>query len=492
MIDLLAESAGLFGPANFIIEGGKTSSFNEINVKATYLARILKYKYNISRGDHIVIISDNNLESILLIFALWKVGAVPVPLNTKLNAHEAENLLVFLSPRFIYIDPNIIFHPPAYSVEIKKDILFTPENSQYEKIKWPFDAIIPDLFSQNETALILFTSGSSGKPKGVELTFNNLRKSFENSNSVLNQNNKDRWLASLPFYHIGGFSIIIRSLLSGASFILPRSLSTEDLADEIKLRKPSLISFVSTQLKRFLEAGIYPNKTLRCILLGGGYIDDSLILQALENGWPVAKSYGATETSSLITFLNCKIDKDKISSAGKPLNNNQIYIVDDKKKILPPNNKGEIVVKGESCSTRYFNNPEESKNKFINEVYYTGDYGFIDESGYLFIEARRDDLIVSGGENINPLEIEKILKEFPDILNVAVFGEEDQEWGHIISAAIKTEPGKDIAAKELKEYLLTRISSFKIPKKFYFMDELPLSPLGKVLKSKLLELIKKQ
>jgi O-succinylbenzoic acid--CoA ligase len=492
MMDLIAESAGLFGPANFIIDEERTFSFNEINIKATYLARILKYKYNISRGDYTIIVSDNNLEFILLIFALWKAGSVPVPLNTKLNAKEIESILTFLSPRFIYIDPNITFHPPAYSVVIKKDVLFSEDNLLYEKIKWPFDAIIPDLFSQNETALILFTSGSSGKPKGVELTFNNLRKSFGNSNSVLNQSNKDRWLASLPFYHIGGFSIIIRALLSGASIVLSPSLTTEDLAAEIKSRKPSLISFVSTQLKRFLEAGIYPNKILRCVLLGGGYIDDGLILQALENKWPVAKSYGSTETSSLITFLSCKIEKDKISSAGKPLNNNQIFIVDEKKNILPPNSKGEIAVKGESCSVRYFNNPEETNNKFLDGIYYTGDHGFIDEDGYLFVEARRDDLIVTGGENVNPLEIEKVIKEFPGIINVSVFGEEDKEWGHIISAAVKIDPVKDFSTEMLKEYLLTKISSFKIPKKFYVVDEFPLSPLGKMLKDKLMEIIRKQ
>jgi len=492
MIDLLAESAALFGPANFITAGEKTFSYNEVNIKATYLARILKYKYNISRGDHTVVISDNNFEFMLLVFALWKVGSIPVPLNTKLNALEIDNLLAFLSPRFIYVDPKIIINPSANAVAVKKDILFDEDNSNYENIKWPFDNIIPDLFSQNETALILFTSGSSGKPKGVELTFNNLRKSFENCNSVLNQNSKDKWLASLPFYHIGGFSIIIRALLSGATLILPRSLKTEDLADEIKLRKPSLVSFVSAQLKRLLEAGIYPNKTLRYVLLGGGYFDDSLILQALENKWPIAKSYGSTETSSLITFLNCKTEKDKLPSAGKPLINNQIFIVDDKKKNLPANKKGEIIIKGESCSSRYFKNPEDSKNKFIDGVHYTGDHGFLDEEGYLFVESRRDDLIISGGENINPLEIEKLLKEFPGILNVSVFGEEDKEWGHIIAAAVQISPEKEASAEQLKEYLKTRISSFKVPKKFYFIDEFPLSPLGKLLKGKLLDLIRKE
>ncbi len=492
MIDLLAESAGLFSSANFIIEGNNTHTYSDINIKATYLARILKYKYNISRGDHTVIISENNLEFILLIFALWKVGSIPVPLNTKLNVQEIDKLLSFISPKFIYVEPNIIVQPPTYSVEIKKDILFTQDNASYEKIKWPFDAIIPDLFSQNENALILFTSGSSGKPKGVELTFNNLRKSFENCNSVLKQNNKDRWLASLPFYHIGGFSIIIRALLSGATIILPPSLTTEDLAVEIKLRKPSLISLVSTQLKRFLDAGIYPNKYLRSLLLGGGYIDDSLVLQALENGWPVAKVYGSTESSSLVTLLDCKSKKDKLSSAGKPLNNNQIFIVDEQRNKLPNNSKGEIAVKSDSCSIRYFNNPEETVNKFNDGLYYTGDYGFIDEDGFLFIEARRDDLIISGGENVNPLEIQKIIKEFQGIENAFVFGEEDKEWGHIISAAVKSETGKDISSDELKEYMSSRISSFKIPKKFYFVDEFPLSPLGKVQKKKLMEIIRKQ
>ena len=492
MIDLIAESAALFGLNNFIVAGARTYTYAEINVKATYLARILKYNYNISRGDYTVIISDNNLEFILLIFALWKVGSVPVPLNSKLNTQDLEKLLAFITPRNIYIDPKIIFRPSANSTALQKDILFNPDNLYYENIKWPFDAILPDLFSQNENALILFTSGSSGMPKGVELTFNNLRMSFENCNVALNQNNKDKWLASLPFYHIGGFSIILRALLSGASIILPHSLATEDLADEIKLRKPSLISLVSTQLKRFVEAGIYPNKFLRCVLLGGGYIDDSLILQSLDNGWPVAKVYGATETSSLVTFIDCKNKKDKISSVGKPLNSNQIFIVDEQRNRLPNNAKGEIAVKSGSCSTNYFRNQKESNVKFIDGIYYSGDHGYIDEEGFLFVEVRRDDLIVSGGENVNPNEIETVIKEFSGILNVSVFGEEDKEWGQIISAAIISEPMGEINSKELKDFLKTKLSSFKIPKKYYFINEFPLSPLGKVQKEKLIEILRKQ
>ena len=177
-------------------------------------------------------------------------------------------------------------------------------------------------------------------------------------------------------------------------------------------------------------------------------------------------------------------------SGGKPLGNNQIFIVNERKDFLSPRVLGEIAIKSEPCSKGYFNNPKETDEKFRDGIYYTGDSGYIDEEGYLFIDSRMDDIIISGGENINPLEIETALLEYPGIQNVSVFGQEDDEWGHIVSIAVITEAGLDIPEAELKEFLLQKISPYKLPRKFYFMDEFPMNPLGKVQKERLRELIK--
>lgn len=482
MKDWLSDSAGLFNTKDYIITGNKTFSFTDINDKASSLSQYLQSNYKIKKRDVIVVICENNVEFIMLIFALWKLGAIPVPLNIRLNDSEINNLIKFLKPSFIYNESGI-----KKRINFQTDKIISLLNVSSAKSKTSETEIL----LQENIALILFTSGTSGNPKGVELTFHNLKASFDNCNTILNQSTQDKWIASLPFYHIGGFSIIIRALLAGSSLIIPKSLSSEDLAVAINKHNPTLLSLVSTQLRRLLDLGVKPGDNLKYVLLGGGYIENSLVDQSISKGWPITKVYGSTETSSLVTFIDCVKEKDKISSVGKPLSNNQIFIVNDIKEILPLGIKGEIAVKSESCANGYYNNPEETNARFNNGIYYTGDWGSLDEEGYVFIDSRKQELIISGGENINPLDIESELIRYPGVQNAAVFGQEDKEWGHIVSAAIVIKPGFSISEKELSEYLLNKISSYKIPRKFYFLDKLPLSALGKVQKEKLMDLIEK-
>jgi o-succinylbenzoate---CoA ligase len=492
MIDWLSEAAGLFKTKDYLITGNRTISFSELNEKADYLAHLLQKHYEIKRGDISVVLSENNFDFILLLFALWKLGVVPVPINIRLNGYETDTLLKLLKPSFIFIDRNInknITYQDAKIIGMVTDYDIPVMDEMQGNDT--FNEKVQDFsLNENKTALILFTSGTSGNPKAVQLSFHNLRASYENSNTVLNHIENDKWIASLPLYHIGGFSIITRTLLSGTSLIIPASSKTDDLADSIIRHKPTFLSLVSTQLKRLINMGIKPGVELKCVLLGGGYIEDSLIEEAINAGWPIAKVYGSTETSSLSTFVDCIKDRNKKLSGGKPLANNQIFVVNERKELIPINTIGEIAIKSESCANGYYNNPAETSNRFRNGIYYTGDSGYIDEDGYLFIDLRMNDLIISGGENINPLEIETVLLEYPGIRNASVFGQPDEEWGNIVSVAIITLPGSNISEAELKKFLLQKISPFKLPKKYYFMNEFPMGALGKVQKNKLKEIIK--
>jgi o-succinylbenzoate---CoA ligase len=491
MIDWLNEAAGLFNSNDYIIYGDKHSSFIDTNNRASFLSFLLQRDYCIKRGDIVLIISDNNVDFVLLIFALWKLGAVPVPLNIRLNKTEVNTVIKFLKPAFVFLHDNI-----KDLTELMGETILIPLNiftqaapgADYSSKVNETDLMVK--FSEEDTALILFTSGTSGRPKGVELSFRNLRASYINSNTVLNQQEADRWIASLPFYHIGGFSIITRALLSGASLVLPSSLRTEDLVEAINKYKPTLMSLVPTQFKRLIEMGVYPHKELKYVLLGGGHIDNAIVASGIKDCWPITKVYGSTETSSLVTFLDCIKERNKISSGGRALTNNRILIVNEEGKILPTYTPGEIAVISESCARGYYNNSEATAEKFREGIYYSGDYGYLDEVGYLFIDARRNDLIISGGENINPLEIETIILEHPGIKNALVFGEEDIEWGQIVSAAVQVYKSFSLSEEELVKFLAERISSYKIPKKIYFIEEFPLSALGKVQKEKLLEMIR--
>ncbi|MFO7446948.1 MAG: o-succinylbenzoate--CoA ligase [Ignavibacteriaceae bacterium] len=432
----------------------------------------------IRRGNHVPLISENNPDFIINTFALWRLGAIPVPVNTRLIDKEIEELLSFTGCTHAIVDKALNREIQIKSCKIISEFSL-PGNEVLSS------AIIP---SENETAVIIYTSGSTGKPKGVEISFGNLISSALTGNTFLNHRTDDKWLTSLPFYHIGGFSIFVRALLFGASVIIPDSLSAENICKSITLHKPTLASLVSTQLLNLIESGCNPNEELRNILLGGGFVETELLKKALTSGWNVSKVYGSSETASMVTALSCK-EKVKLNSAGKALSGNEIVIVDDNGKILPPGMSGEILVKGPTAAKGYLNNPEETSAKFVDGYYHSGDIGYLDDEGYLFIEARRTDLIISGGENINPLEVEKEILKHPGIIEAAVFGIDDKKWGQSVAAAIVTKNKKQITIEELKVSLKDKLSGYKIPRKLFIIDELPRNDLGKVQREKLKELL---
>ena len=415
--------------------------------------------------EYIPILSDNNKEFIYLVLALWTIGAVPVPLNTRLTQNEINKLLAITGSKYVIIQ-NDISKNYQFDNSVTQ-IIFPFELSNLDKTQ-----IQKINFDKDKTAVVIFTSGSTGTPKGVELSFNNLFKNAEIGDQVLGQGNNQRWLASLPFYHIGGFSIITRTLHYGASLIIPGSLKIDDLAFAIKNQKPTFVSFVSTQLNRLIENNIKPNSELKTVLLGGGFIDSKLVEKALEQGWKITKVYGSSETSSFVTANKIENLQSKLDSVGKALSPNEIKIVDSDGKSLPQNSSGEIVVKSEAVMKGYLNNSEETSSKLKNGYYFTGDIGHIDEEGFLFIEARRSDLIISGGENVNPVEVEKEILKYNGISDCAVIGIPDKTWGHIVAAAIVTND-KNMNVENLKEFLSKSLAGFKIPKIIKELESLP-------------------
>jgi len=463
--------------AKAIVTSTSIYTFDELRHKTLLTAGYLK-KQNISSGDRVGVIGQNNIDFVLNIFALWQLSAVPVPINTRLIEFEIEEQLAAAR---------------CSAVLCQKELSGRIKNTGRKIIKYPFEIEADNSFSGfqeikvNDSAIIIFTSGSASKSKGIVHTFNSLCNSAINSNQLLRYTHSDRWLASLPFYHIGGFSIITRSLLFGIPLIIPDSLSIEDLITSLDRWQPTFISLVTAQLKRFTDDKMSPNPELKNCLIGGGFSNHELIREAFELGWPINIVYGSTETSSFVTALL----KDEIifkpNSVGRAVPTNKIFIFDSEGNELKPFEVGEIVIQSNSLMSGYVN-PLQTNEVIKNSFYYTNDFGYLDEDGYLFIEGRKNFLISTGGENVNPMEIEKILLQHPIVAEAAVFPLKDPEWGEIIAAVLVM---KDLSSKisydEVKNYLQDKISSFKIPKKIFFEDELPKTELGKIEKDKLIE-----
>uniref|UniRef100_A0A832G1T5 O-succinylbenzoic acid--CoA ligase n=1 Tax=Ignavibacterium album TaxID=591197 RepID=A0A832G1T5_9BACT len=409
---------------------------------------------------YVPILSSNSSEFIITTIALWNLGLVPVPLNTRWTEKEISDVIFKNNLEVILFEKE--FAVKLNSVRIKKisfDDLFNSHSESFHK-------------KNNDEAVVIFTSGSSAEPKGVVHTFDSLANSIMNGGKILNQSIGDRWLASLPFYHIGGFQIICRALSSGCEIIIPTDLRFESIKNSVSNFKPTHISLVAAQLKRLIEEKIKPDKTLKVCLIGGGFSEDNLLIEAARNGWNPIRVYGSTETASFITAANAEEIIAKPNTVGRAVDNVRITI----------SSEGEILISTKSLLKNYLNDEKAINEKIKNDFYHSGDLGKIDDNEYLFVDAKRTDLIVSGGENINPIEVENALLKIPSIKEACVFPIQDEYWGQIVAAALVINGSID--EEFLKNELKKNLASFKIPKKYFFVNELPKTSLGKIERDK--------
>jgi len=459
-----------------IISAEKTLTYNQLARKSGSAKQYFS-EQGVNENDFVGIIGEHTVEFVISVLALWKLRAIPVLLNPKVTQTELIDYLQSANcNRLVGKEDQL----KKYSITGQKFITIPNdlcESSQEEKKR----EIIP-----GKTAAIIFTSGSSGKPKGVKLSFNSFYQSGMIGDTILKHSAGDRWLASLPFYHVSGFSILTRALLFSVPVIIPRSVKSDELIKSITEFNPTFISFVSTQLKRLVDKRFKPKPELKNVLLGGGYISNELIEDALKLGWQITKVYGSTETASFVTALSPKDFKSKPGSAGKPIAPNKIIVVDENNNTLAKNISGEVLISSPSLMQGYLNEQNEDETK--KEYFHSNDIGFIDDDGYLFLESRKSDLIISGGENINPFEVEKEILQHSAIRETAVFPIKSDEWGETVAAAIILKEGiKNFKVEELNTYMKNKLAGFKIPKNVFIEKELPKTELGKVEKKKLTE-----
>ncbi len=444
--------------------------FEASNLTANYLLT-----HDVKENDHVGILCRHNYDFYVLVNALWFIGATPVPLNPRKTTNEIENEIHLADIRFLIMDDSIASQ--FSKINFKNKIQITFDN--IFKTQTKKSTILNSPFSILNCSLIMFTSGSTGNPKAVVHTFQSLYESVLATDSFAELSSDDIWLASLPFYHIGGFMILIRSLISGSSVAFPASPKFEDINQAIRQSNPTNISLVQTSMRDFVDHNVHPNKNLKFVFLGGGPSQTELIFEAVKKSWPVVKVYGSTETCSMITALHPKDLISKPDSVGKLLGENKIKIMSKSK-----NDIGEIAVFSKSLFMKYYKDQLTTNNKLKDGWYLTGDYGWIDDEGYLYIESRRDDLIISGGENITPHEVESAIKKLPFVKDVFVFALQDKTWGQIVCAAIVSGTKSE---EVIRDFLKEKIASYKIPKRFFIVDRIPRNEMGKANRSELLK-----
>jgi o-succinylbenzoate---CoA ligase len=438
----------------------------------------------LEQDNHIGLLMENRVEWVVLMHAISRLGAILVPLNTRLTKEELDYQISFSNcdgvisnEKLLKDHPNILKREDYFifesAVVMGEVSLF--KNEQKKKFT--------DVHS------ILFTSGTTGNPKGAQLTYGNHYYSAMGSISRLGHDSQDRWLACMPLYHVGGLAILIRACLYGITVVLHNSFEPDEIATSIEQNKVTIISLVPTMLFRFISADlIAPLKRLRLILLGGAKITDDLLKFSLHQNLPIQLTYGLTEASSQVVTTTKEIIEKFPGAVGKPLMGIFVSIVNENGIQVPENEIGEIIISGSTVMKGYY--PSEG---FIDRLA-TGDLGYLDDNQNLWLVQRRSDLIVSGGENIYPSEIEKVLLDYPFVKQACVVGQVNQEWGQQVSAAIVlTEFASAMDSVKLhrtiSEFASKKLASYKIPRDYYFVEVLPMTASGKIQRGAVLSMI---
>lgn len=431
------------------------------------------YKQELPKDSTIVAVYGKSSPAfIYTVLALWELGVTVQFLNMRLTECECHGQLLDSQSQAIIVTDE---HSEASFAPCR--LIHAPKLQELHPVKkqdWL------DLgYREEQVASIMYTSGTTGKAKGVLQTFGNHRASALASKKSLSLTANDCWLNVMPLYHISGLSIFLRSLVIGLSVRLLPKYAAEQVHHWLLSGQVTVVSVVTKMLQDLLSLTkeSYP-ASLKGILLGGGPVRAEVLEKCLAYQLPVMQSYGMTETCSQIFALPFDYSLTKLGSAGLPLQSVQC-------KIEPLNEKeaiGEILVKGPSITPGYLHGL--AKERFDEHGYFhTGDLGYLDEDGFLFVKSRLGELIISGGENIYPKEIEDCLSRHPQIQEVAVVGEANEKWGHVPVAYLKLATD-DFDKSQLNQLLVT-LTKYKRPQTFYVLSDFPKTASGKIQKYQL-------
>ncbi|MFD1030321.1 o-succinylbenzoate--CoA ligase [Metaplanococcus flavidus] len=467
----LSQRAHLSGSRMALAYGREEWTFEEINkIAIEYAERLVSI--GITDETRVAILAKSHPESVFIMYACLHTGCEMVMLNERLSAAELKYQLADSGADFLLVDEDL-----QEKVDFDNKILFGEIKNRNRTEFIPIAE-----WREDRTISIMYTSGTTGYPKGVRQTAQNHFSSAVSSALNIGISPDDVWLCVMPLFHISGFSILMRSLIYGMGVQLHPKFDAESCARELCAGTVTHMSVVGVTLERVLNQleteNLEVSPNFKSMLAGGGPVPVSYIERAEKFGISVLQTYGMTETSSQTTTLQPADAKRKIGSSGKPLFLYQIKIGTD----AAAGEKAEILIRGPQVTPGYIG--KYAEREVQNDGWFsTGDIGYLDEEGFLFVVDRRSDLIVSGGENIYPAEIEKVLLGHPAVREAGVCGMPDETWGEVPVAFVVL--NEEISTESLKDFLTGRIAGYKIPKAIREVEALPRNASNKVLRREL-------
>lgn len=502
--DWLAHRARAVGERPAVRWEGRVITFGALDRLVEVTARQL-LAAGVRAGDRVAVLARGGLGFIRLVHAMSRTGSILVPLNYRLAAEELAWQLADATPRLLLCDDEHLPMVEELARRIGLPAVFrvlqgTEEGAPGEASEAAgaappipcLDDLVPaegPLRRHVELDAIhtlLYTSGTTGKPKAAMLSYGNHWWSAVASSLNLGLRSDDAWLACLPLFHAGGLSILFRSVIYGITVTLHTAFDPDAVNRAIDAGEATMISLVSAMLERILAVrGDRPfPKSLRAVLLGGGPTPIALLDACRRYGLPAVNSYGMTETASQVAAVPLSVAPDLEGSAGQPLLPVELRIGHPEDP-APPGEVGEVFVRGPMVTRGYWRRPEATQAAFVSGWFRTGDLGYLAADGRLFIVNRRDDLIISGGENVYPAEVEAVLRGHPDVVDVAVIPAASSTWGQVPVAVLVLREGSPATAAALRAYCRERLAGYKVPKAFHVVAELPRNAAGKVLRREL-------
>lgn len=470
-------------------DSGRFLNYQELYEQSCTGAAYLQKKSNIKAGDRVVLFSTNEINSYILFFALARLGATLVPINFRLTARE----LIFVIND---ADPTLVIYEQQFSQlmsEIKKDLknpscevfsdfdqaLRQPKSHQTFESNW------------NSVALIIYTSGTTGFPKGAMITHEGLFWNSINTTLRLNICQSDSAVIFLPLFHTGGWNVLSTPFFHrGAHIILTKKFDADQILTLSEQHKTTLLFGVPTTMRMMSQTPGFTNADLTSIryaIVGGEPMPLEEIRTWQSKNIPVRQGYGLTEFGPNVFSLNETDTVRKMGSIGFPNFYVQVQVIDERNQVCKAGEIGELWLKGPMAMAGYWNNPKATSETLENGWLKTGDLVYFDDENYFFVVGRKKDMYKSGGENVYPAEIEKIILEILWVKEVAVLGLADPQWGEVGHAYVVAKNPELFNQEQLNQHCQQNLAKFKIPKYFTAMADLPKGDSGKILKRQIVQ-----
>jgi fatty-acyl-CoA synthase len=456
---------------------GAAISYAELARRVARAAAVLA-GLGVKRDDAVAWLGLNHPAVLVLLFACARLGAMLVPLNWRLAPPEHARVLADCPPRVLFAEPAFADHARRIEGAIAATEISVLESAAGGPVEESGD--------EDSPLLLCYTSGSTGAPKGVVLTQRAILWNAVNSTHMHDLTSADRVLTTLPMFHVGGMNIqTTPALHAGASVTLHAKFDPAAALEAIERERITLAVLVPAQLSALMELPRWRSadlSSLRMITTGSTIVSEAFVRKASGRGVPVVQVYGSTETCPVAAYVRAADALRKAGSAGAPALHCEVKVAGDDGAELPPGRDGEILVRGPNVATGYWNAPGETAQAFAKGWYRSGDLGHFDAEGHLYVVARKKDMIISGGENIYPAEVETVLLECPAIEEACVVGRPEERWGEAVVAAVVLKPGRHMTEAEALALFEGRIARYKHPREVRFLERLPRSALGKVQK----------